>query len=123
MRDFTRKSRYFRTPPKIFHDFHMWNIWKGLRGVDMEMLKPTWNGYGSTLWIHMWISWYGFEPWLHSDDPPETSRQVRDLAKHRSRPTRRKYSKIAKRLEPLEMKVTVQNAQITGLEEQMAQVR
>ncbi|KAF6527785.1 hypothetical protein HZS61_008087 [Fusarium oxysporum f. sp. conglutinans] len=62
-------------------------------------------------------------PQLHSDDTPKTSRQVRDLAKHRSRPTRRKYSKIAKGLEALEMKVAVQNARITGLEEQMAQVR
>jgi glycerol-3-phosphate cytidylyltransferase-like family protein len=48
---------------------------------------------------------------------------VREMAKHRSRPTRRKYSKIAKGLEALEMKVAVQNARITGLEEQMAQVR
>ncbi|KAJ0132203.1 Uncharacterized protein HZ326_24711 [Fusarium oxysporum f. sp. albedinis] len=62
-------------------------------------------------------------PPLHSDDTPKTSRQVRDMAKHRSRPTRRKYSKIAKGLEALEMKVAVQNARITGLEEQMAQVR
>ncbi|KAJ3453962.1 hypothetical protein MRS44_018594 [Fusarium solani] len=53
----------------------------------------------------------------------QTSRQVRDLAKHRSRPTRRKYSKIAKGLEALEIKVAVQNARITGLEEQMAQLR
>ncbi|OBS15572.1 hypothetical protein FPOA_13641 [Fusarium poae] len=45
------------------------------------------------------------------------------MAKHRSRPTRRKYSKIAMGLEALEMKVAVQNARITGLEEQMAQVR
>ncbi|TXB97920.1 hypothetical protein FocTR4_00017035 [Fusarium oxysporum f. sp. cubense] len=51
------------------------------------------------------------------------SRQVREMAKHRSRPTRRKYSKIAKGLEALEMKVAVQNARITGLEEQMAQLR
>ncbi|KAM5528475.1 transposase [Fusarium oxysporum f. sp. phaseoli] len=62
-------------------------------------------------------------PQLHSDDTPKTSRQVRDLANHRSRPTRRKYSKIAKGLEALEMKVAVQNERITGLEEQMAQVR
>ncbi|KAF4334743.1 hypothetical protein FBEOM_11425 [Fusarium beomiforme] len=62
-------------------------------------------------------------PQLHSDDTPKTSRQVRDMVKHRSRPTRRKYSKIAKGLEALEMKVAVQNARITGLEEQMAQVR
>ncbi|KAF6517625.1 hypothetical protein HZS61_003186 [Fusarium oxysporum f. sp. conglutinans] len=62
-------------------------------------------------------------PQLHSDDTPKTSRQVRDLAKHRSRPTRRKYSKMAKGLEALEMKVAVQNARITGLEEQMAQVQ
>ncbi|KAI8411398.1 hypothetical protein FOFC_07992 [Fusarium oxysporum] len=40
-----------------------------------------------------------------------------------SRPTRKKYSKIAKGLEALEMKVAVQNGRITGLEEQMAQVR
>ncbi|KAG6978936.1 hypothetical protein FocnCong_v010978 [Fusarium oxysporum f. sp. conglutinans] len=59
-------------------------------------------------------------PQLHSDDTPKTSRQVRDLAKHRSRPTRQKYSKITKGLEALEMKVAVQNARITGLEEQMA---
>ncbi|EWZ28117.1 hypothetical protein FOZG_18184 [Fusarium oxysporum Fo47] len=62
-------------------------------------------------------------PQLHSDDTPKTSRQVREMAKHRSRPTRQKYSKIAKGLEGLEMKVAVQNARITGLEEQMAQVR
>ncbi|RKK19112.1 hypothetical protein BFJ66_g17832 [Fusarium oxysporum f. sp. cepae] len=62
-------------------------------------------------------------PQLHSDDTPKTSRQVREMAKHRSRPTRRKYSKITKGLEALEMKVAVQNARITGLEEQMAQVR
>ncbi|OBS20306.1 hypothetical protein FPOA_20897 [Fusarium poae] len=62
-------------------------------------------------------------PHLDSDDTPETSRQVRDLAKHRSRPTRRKYSKIAKGLEALEMKVAVQNARITGLEEQVSQLR
>ncbi|KAF6525938.1 hypothetical protein HZS61_011733 [Fusarium oxysporum f. sp. conglutinans] len=62
-------------------------------------------------------------PQLHSDDTPKTSRQVREMAKHRSRPTRQKYSKIAKGLEALEMKVAVQNARITGLEEQMAQVR
>ncbi|RKK95538.1 hypothetical protein BFJ70_g17683, partial [Fusarium oxysporum] len=62
-------------------------------------------------------------PQLHSDDTPKTSRQVRELAKHRSRPTRWKYSKIAKGLETLEMKVAVQNARITGLEEQMAQVQ
>ncbi|RKK74914.1 hypothetical protein BFJ71_g17197 [Fusarium oxysporum] len=62
-------------------------------------------------------------PQLHSDDTPKTSRQVREMAKHRRRPTRRKYSKIAKGLEALEMKVAVQNARITGLEEQMAQVR
>ncbi|RYC80162.1 hypothetical protein BFJ63_vAg16956 [Fusarium oxysporum f. sp. narcissi] len=62
-------------------------------------------------------------PPLHSDDTPKTSRQVREMAKHRSRPTRRKYSKISKGLEALEMKVAVQNARITGLEEQMAQVR
>ncbi|OBS15534.1 hypothetical protein FPOA_12440 [Fusarium poae] len=62
-------------------------------------------------------------PQLHSDDTPKTSRQVREMAKHRSRPTRRKYSKIAMGLEALEMKVAVQNARITGLEEQMAQVR
>ncbi|OBS16728.1 hypothetical protein FPOA_12668 [Fusarium poae] len=47
-------------------------------------------------------------PQLHSDDTPKTSRQ---------------YSKIAKGLEALEMKVAVQNARITGLEEQMVQVR
>ncbi|KAG6996128.1 hypothetical protein FocnCong_v014897 [Fusarium oxysporum f. sp. conglutinans] len=34
-----------------------------------------------------------------------------------------KYSRIAKGLEALEIKVAVQNARITGLEEQMAQVR
>ncbi|RYC79190.1 hypothetical protein BFJ63_vAg17935 [Fusarium oxysporum f. sp. narcissi] len=62
-------------------------------------------------------------PPLHSDDTPKTSRQVRDMAKHRSRPTRRKYSKIAKGLEALEMKVAVQNERIAGLEERMAQVR
>ncbi|RFN50198.1 hypothetical protein FIE12Z_5542 [Fusarium flagelliforme] len=62
-------------------------------------------------------------PHLDSDDTPETSRQVRDLAKHRSRPTRRKYSKIAKGLEALEMKVAIQNARITGLEEQVSQLR
>ncbi|KAM5527962.1 transposase [Fusarium oxysporum f. sp. phaseoli] len=62
-------------------------------------------------------------PQLHSDDTPKTSRQVRDLAKHRSRPTRRKYSKIAKGLEALETKVAVQNGRITGLEEQIAQLR
>ncbi|KAI8401261.1 hypothetical protein FOFC_18130 [Fusarium oxysporum] len=45
------------------------------------------------------------------------------MTKHRSRPTRRKYSKIEKGLEALEMKVAVQNARVTGLEEQMAQVR
>ncbi|KAI8710609.1 HTH CENPB-type domain-containing protein [Fusarium sp. LHS14.1] len=62
-------------------------------------------------------------PQLHSDDTPKTSRQVRDLAKHRSRPTRRKYSKIAKGLGALEMKVAIQNARITGLEEQVSQLR
>ncbi|KAH7471297.1 hypothetical protein FOMA001_g13318 [Fusarium oxysporum f. sp. matthiolae] len=62
-------------------------------------------------------------PPLHSDDTPKTNRQVREMAKHRSRPTRQKYSKVAKGLEALEMKVAVQNARITGLEEQMAQVR
>ena len=62
-------------------------------------------------------------PQLHSDDTPTTSRQVRDLAKHRSRPTRRKYSKIAKGVEALEMKVAVQNRRIASLEEQMAQLR
>ncbi|RKK96805.1 hypothetical protein BFJ70_g17639 [Fusarium oxysporum] len=62
-------------------------------------------------------------PQLHSDDTPKTSRQVREMAKNRSRPTRQKYSKIAKGLEALEMKVAVQNARITGLEEQMAQLR
>ncbi|KAJ0140810.1 Nitrogen assimilation transcription factor nit-4 [Fusarium oxysporum f. sp. albedinis] len=56
-------------------------------------------------------------PQLHSDDTPKTSRQVREMAKHRSRPTRQKYSKIAKGLGALEMKVAVQNARITGLEE------
>jgi uncharacterized coiled-coil protein SlyX len=45
------------------------------------------------------------------------------MAKHRSRPTRQKYRKIAKGLEALEMNVAVQNARITGLEEQMAQLR
>lgn len=45
------------------------------------------------------------------------------MAKHRSPPTKQKYSKIAKGLEALEIKVAVQNTQITGLEEQMAQVR
>ncbi|KAI8411016.1 hypothetical protein FOFC_07610 [Fusarium oxysporum] len=54
---------------------------------------------------------------LHSDDTPKTSRQVRDLAKHRSCPTRRTYSKISKGLKALEMKVAVQNGRITGLEE------
>jgi uncharacterized coiled-coil protein SlyX len=48
---------------------------------------------------------------------------VREMAKHRSRPTRQKYRKIAKGLEALEMNVAVQNARITGLEEQMAQLR
>ncbi|KAM5527306.1 transposase [Fusarium oxysporum f. sp. phaseoli] len=62
-------------------------------------------------------------PQLHSDDTPKTSRQVREMAKNRSRPTRRKYSKISKGLEVLEIKVAVQNARIAGLEEQMAQVR
>ncbi|KAH7463999.1 hypothetical protein FOMA001_g17978 [Fusarium oxysporum f. sp. matthiolae] len=62
-------------------------------------------------------------PPLHSDDTPKTSRQVRDMAKHRSRPTRWKHSKITKGLEASEMKVDVQNEQIAGLEEQMAQVR
>ncbi|KAI8710704.1 HTH CENPB-type domain-containing protein [Fusarium sp. LHS14.1] len=62
-------------------------------------------------------------PQLHSDDTPKTSRQVRDLAKHRSRLTRRKYSKIAKGLGALEMKVAIQNARITGLEEQVSQLR
>jgi hypothetical protein len=47
-------------------------------------------------------------PPLHSDDTPKTSREVRDMAKKRSRPTRREYSKIAKGLEALEMKVAVQ---------------
>ncbi|RYC79432.1 hypothetical protein BFJ63_vAg17685 [Fusarium oxysporum f. sp. narcissi] len=45
------------------------------------------------------------------------------MAKHRSRPTRQKYSKTAKGLEALQMKVAVQNERITGLEEQMAQLR
>jgi vacuolar-type H+-ATPase subunit D/Vma8 len=45
------------------------------------------------------------------------------MTKHRSRPTRRKYSKIEKGLEALEMKVAVLNARVTGLEKQMAQVR
>ncbi|KAJ3455080.1 hypothetical protein MRS44_013680 [Fusarium solani] len=36
---------------------------------------------------------------------------------------RRKYTKIAKGLEALEMKVAVQNARITGLEEQVSQLR
>jgi hypothetical protein len=62
-------------------------------------------------------------PPLHSDDTPKTSRQVRDMAKHRSRPTRWKHSKITKGLEASEMKVDVQNERIAGLEEQMAQVR
>ncbi|KAI8401215.1 hypothetical protein FOFC_18084 [Fusarium oxysporum] len=62
-------------------------------------------------------------PQLHSDETPKTSRQVREMAKHRSRPTRQKYSKIAKGLEALVMKVAVQNARITGLEEQMVQLR
>jgi uncharacterized coiled-coil protein SlyX len=62
-------------------------------------------------------------PHLDSDDTPETSCQVRDLAKHRSRPTRRKHSKIAKGVEALEMKVAVQNARVTGLEEQVSQLR
>ncbi|KAG6996062.1 hypothetical protein BFJ68_g16252 [Fusarium oxysporum] len=62
-------------------------------------------------------------PPLHSDDTPKTSRQVRDMAKHRSRPTRWKHSKIIKGLEASEMKVDVQNERIAGLEEQMAQVR
>ncbi|KAL9561220.1 hypothetical protein ACKAV7_014575 [Fusarium commune] len=62
-------------------------------------------------------------PQLHSDDTPKTSRQVREMAKHRSHPTRQKYRKIAKGLEALEMKVAVQNARITGLEEQIAQLR
>ncbi|KAF6515068.1 hypothetical protein HZS61_004974 [Fusarium oxysporum f. sp. conglutinans] len=57
------------------------------------------------------------------DETPKTSRQVREMAKHRSRPTRQKYSKIAKGLEALVMKVAVQNARITGLEEQMVQLR
>ncbi|SCO92584.1 uncharacterized protein FRV6_16712 [Fusarium oxysporum] len=30
----------------------MWNMWKGFRGVDMEMLKPTWNGM-EWIWIHI----------------------------------------------------------------------
>jgi hypothetical protein len=62
-------------------------------------------------------------PQVHSDDMPTTSRQVRDQARHRSHPTRKKYRKIAKGLEDLEMKVAVQNERIAGLEEQMAQVR
>jgi hypothetical protein len=62
-------------------------------------------------------------PQLHSDDTPKTSWQVRDMAKYRSRPTRRKYSKIAKGLEALEMKVAVQNERIAGLGEQRAQLR
>ncbi|KAG6989090.1 hypothetical protein FocnCong_v021212 [Fusarium oxysporum f. sp. conglutinans] len=62
-------------------------------------------------------------PQLHSDDTPKTSRQVREMAKHRSGPTRQKYSKIANGLEALEMKVAVQNARIAGLEDQMAQLR
>ncbi|KAJ3453216.1 hypothetical protein MRS44_018871 [Fusarium solani] len=62
-------------------------------------------------------------PQLHSENTPKTSRQARDLAKHRCRPTRRKYSKITKGLEALEMKVAVQNARITGLEEQVSQLR
>ncbi|KAM6508467.1 hypothetical protein FALCPG4_19003 [Fusarium falciforme] len=62
-------------------------------------------------------------PQLHSDNTPKTSRQVRDLAKHRSRQTRQKYSMIAKGLEALEMQMDVQNARITGLEDRMAQLR
>ncbi|KAI8401267.1 hypothetical protein FOFC_18136 [Fusarium oxysporum] len=49
-------------------------------------------------------------PQLHSDDMPKTSRQVREMAKHRSLPTRRKY-------------MAVQNERIAGLEVQVAQVR
>lgn len=62
-------------------------------------------------------------PQLPSDDTPKTSRQVRDMAKSRSRPSKQKHSKIEKGLEALQMKVAVQNARITGLEEQMTQLR
>ncbi|KNB18043.1 hypothetical protein FOXG_15696 [Fusarium oxysporum f. sp. lycopersici 4287] len=41
-----------------------------------------WNGYGSTLWIHMWISWYGFGPWVGLVSPCRGSRMT-DL--HNSR--------------------------------------
>jgi hypothetical protein len=66
MRYFTRKSRYFQTPPKIsipFHNFHMWNMWKGLRGVDMEMQKPAWNGM-EWIWIHIMDPYVDFVVWI-----------------------------------------------------------
>jgi hypothetical protein len=47
----------------LFHNFHMWNMWKGFRGVDMEMLKPTWNGM-EWIWIHIMDPYVDFVVWI-----------------------------------------------------------
>lgn len=41
----------------------MWNMWKGFRGVDVEMLKPTWNGM-EWIWIHIMDPYVDFVVWI-----------------------------------------------------------
>jgi uncharacterized coiled-coil protein SlyX len=48
---------------------------------------------------------------------------MRNIVINRSRPTRRNYSKIAKWLEALEIKVAAQNERIAGLEVQVRRGR
>ena len=59
-------------------------------------------------------------PYLSSDDTLKTSRQIRDLGKHKTPRTRRQYAVIAKGFESQEQKLAEHEVRITSLEEEVA---
>jgi hypothetical protein len=63
---FHKETQVFSNPSKIsipFHNFHMFHMWKGLRGVDMEMQKSAWNGM-EWIWIHIMDPYVDFVVWI-----------------------------------------------------------
>src|SRR3954452_2674477 len=53
-------------------------------------------------------------PSLASDNTPKSSRQIRDLSKHKTPRTRRRYTVIAKGFEAQELVIAEHTARITG---------
>jgi len=64
-----------------------------------------------------------YEPYLGSDDTPQNSRQIRDLAKYRTPTTRRRYGLIAKGFEVKEQRLVAYQARIASLEEEVARLK